>query len=281
MTKKNITDFRTLRGKLPADAFLLGPKEPDSLPQDLIDEKIWKSIISFPDDVSLRISDNHGTELKAMHELWASWIESIGEEKDAIWYVMLDVADELQACLFNSLNGFYRVAASCLRSALELTTTGTYFQLILAISDLLKWKEGKNKSIHFGKACDYLHENPQTRTLNDFLKSKVGFSIFNQKSANKPEGWARKLHSELSNFVHSRSTHSLGMMWEGSNGPIYVPESFGKVYALCLDTMALAYVLLIMKLNLIRNSHLPTYLFQSPKVRPSQVAVYSYEFFWG
>ncbi|MFQ5886142.1 MAG: hypothetical protein ACE5II_02785 [Anaerolineae bacterium] len=272
-------DFRTTRCRLPLEAFLWA-EGPDLPPSDLVEKQIWSSIISFPDDVSIRTSDHHGTELKAMHELWGGWIESFGEKQDAMWYVMLDTADELQACLFNSLCGFYRVAASCLRTALELTTIGTYFQLSLELSDLLKWKEGRYQ-VKFGMACDHLIAHRCTQPLGEYIKSKMNYSIFGQRSPGKPGGWARKLHSELSDFVHSLPTHSSGSMWEGSNGPIYVPPSFGKVYALYLDTVALAYALVKLARPSFKLPGVAKHLFHIKQVRPSKVAVYTYEFLFG
>jgi len=273
-------DFRVIRGRLPPDAFLLGPKEPDPPPQDLIQPRIWRSITSFPDHVSLRTSDDHGTELKAMWELWSSWIESLGEEQDAMWYTMLDTADELQACVHNSLCGFYRVAASCLRAALELTTIGAYFQLGLGSNEeFSKWREGQLK-VKFGTACDQLLGHSRIQPLRDYIKSKMDYSIFGQKARSKPGGWARKLYSELSDFAHSRPTHSSAIMWEGSNGPIYVPASFGKVYALYLDTVALGYVLVKLARPSFGLLEATRYLFRSPHVLPSKVAVYAYECLW-
>ena len=47
-------DFRTRRLRLPPEAFLSGSDIPESPPQDLIEERIWNSIISFPDDVIVK-----------------------------------------------------------------------------------------------------------------------------------------------------------------------------------------------------------------------------------
>lgn len=275
-------DFRTARHKLPPEAFAVGPEEPDPSPQDLVGEEVWNSIISLPDDVSLRTSDNHGAEIKAMHELWASFIESLGNEQDIMWYAMLDVADELQASLYNCLCGYYRVAAACLRSVLELVTISAYFQLNLEPSEgqdreYLEWREGKRR-VNFGEVCDHLQDQPRVRPIQEYISSKIGFSIFNQRSNDKRAGWARRLHSELSEFAHSRPSHSSARMWEGSNGPIYVPKSFGKVFTLYLDTIALGYVLIKLARPVFNLPSEIKYLFNSPRVLPSKVAVYAYEY---
>jgi len=286
-------DFRATRRKLPPDAFALGPEEPDPAPQDPVEEQVWNSIVSLPDDVSIRTSDSHGFQLKTMHELWGSWIESVGEEQDSMYYVMSDVGDEYQACVFNVLCGFYRVAASCLRSALELTCHGTYFQLRSASGDaeeVLKWKQRGKGSKSFKDLRKYFRDQcrePQVRRLEDHLcaqqyGSGPPWSVFGRKPPQRASSWAERLYGELSNFAHSRPNHSSAATWEGSNGPIYVQESFGTVYTLYLETMALCYVLV----KLARPSfQLPRAAVRllcpgSPVLAP-KVVIYSYEFLWG
>lgn len=277
MNKKNrLNDFRTTRSKLPPESFALGPKEPDPTPRDLIKKETWKSIISLPDDVSLRTSENHGVELRVMDELWASWIESVGEDQDAISYTMLDASDEFQACLFNSLCGFYRVAASCLRSALELNTIGAYFQLVSSPSKFLEWKEGK-LPMYFGKVCDLLLRHFKTNPIHNSLESQTAFSIFEQKSPGDSGGWARRLYSELSAFAHSRPQHSSVVMWDGSNGPIYVPSSFETIYAHYLDTMSLGYVLVKLARPTFKLPKAVKHIFQSSKILRGKVAIYSFQ----
>jgi len=273
-------DFRATRRKLPPDAFLLGPEGPDPPAEDLMDEQVWSSIMSLPDDVSLRTSDGHRSHLEAMHELWSSWIESVGDEQDSMYYVMADVSDEYQACLFNALCGFYRVAASCLRSALELTAVGTYFELVLGRAEVLEWKEGRLE-VRFGTACDCLIRHAGTEALEGYLKSKTGLSVFRQRSAHTRAGWARDLFERLSRFAHSRPNHSAGTMWEGSNGPIYVPESFGKVYRLYLETVALDYALVKLARPTLPAPRAVEQLFPASQVGASEVGALTYQFLWG
>lgn len=275
-----MTDFRATRRKLPPEAFLLGPERPDPSPQDLVEAQVWNSMVSLPDDVCLRTSDNQGSHLKAMHELWASWIESVGEDQDCMYYVMADAGDECQACLFNALCGFYRVAASCLRSALELTVVGTYFQLRLGLAELLEWKEGRREA-KFGTACDCLIRHSGTAALEGHLKSKIGLSVFGQRSLTSPAGWAPDLYDRLSRFAHSRPSYSAGAMWEGSNGPVYIRESFEKVRRLYLETMALGYALVKLARPAFPAPRTAKLLFPVSKVQPSSVGVLSYEFLWG
>jgi hypothetical protein len=268
-------DFRSERSKLPAEAFAYAPG-PELPPQDLIEEDLWREIISLPDDVMLRTSDHHGSELKAMNDIWGDWIESLGDEQDIVWNTMLDSADELQACTFNSLCGYYRVAASCLRNVLELSVIGTYFQLSSKNVEFDKWKRGEYEA-KFGNACDYLIDHPSSKELDDHIGSRLDFSMFAKKPKNS---WAGGLFRKLSDFVHSRPTRSAGIMWEGSNGPIYVTKSFGEIYALYLDTAALSYVLVKLARPKFGLPKAVKYIFGSRKVRPSKVATYAFEFLW-
>ena len=131
----------------------------------------------------------------------------------------------------------------------------------------------------FGEACDLLRCHPRVKQLENYLNSKMKYSIFGQRSLDKPGGWARKLYSELSEFVHSRPTSTAVDMWQGSNGPIYVPASFRRVYALYLDTVALSYALVKLARPEFKYPN-TKHLFHSAHVLPSKVAVFTYKFLW-
>lgn len=274
-------DFRSYRRLLPPEAFALAEGS-DLPPKDLIEESVWSSIMNLPDDVSLRTSANHGTELKFMHALWGSIIKNIGNTEDVMWYSLLDVADELMACIVNSLIGFYTVAASCLRSALELATHGTYYQRCKTLYDYKLWRKNQG-DVNFGKACDALNGLSDVKALNEYLYSKIKDTIFERKSSryhNYSGGWIRKLHSELSNFAHSKPTYSHVDLWEGSNGPIYVPKSFGKISALYCDTLAMIYVLIKIAKSKFELPSETQFIFNFPNVKPSKIAVYTYQYLW-
>jgi len=274
-------DFRSTRIKLPPDAFVYAVG-PDLPPQDLIEEDVWSSIMSLPDDVSIRTSDDHGTELKYMHGLWGSLIEISGEQKDVLCHSLLDVADESMACIVNSMVGFYRVAASCLRNALEITIHGAYYQRCKTLSEYLTWRTSDNE-IHFGAACDDLNKLPDIESINDFLYNKMKDTLFDHKNSRYQGysgGWVIKLYSELSDYVHSRPSHSHVETWNGSTGPIYVSKSFGQVSSLFCDTLALIYVLIKLARPEFRLPDQTEYIYKFPNIKPSKVSVYSYEYLW-
>jgi len=282
MTKYRKRDFRSDRRILPPEAFAIA-EGPDLPPADLIDKEVWNSIMNLPDHVSLRTSADHGTELKFMHGLWGSIIDNLGNVEDVMWHSLLDVADEIMACIVNSLVGFYRVAASCLRSSLELATHGAYYQRCKNLSEYKTWRKGKG-DVKFGEACSGLNGLNDAKSLNNYVYSKMKDTVFEQKNSryrNYPGGWTWKFYSRLSNFVHSKPSYSHVDMWDGSTGPIYVPQSFGKISALYCETLALIYVLIKISRP---DFLLPTeirYIFEFPKVKPSKLAVYTYQFLWG
>jgi len=271
-------DFRNDRARLPDSAFAIVQKPEVEPKLDIVKKEVWNSIVSFPDDVSLRTSDYYGTLLGTVHVLWGSWIESVGAEQDPLSYGMLDAVDELQGAIFNLLNGFYRISADCLRSALEKVVHGLDFQ----IAGSQGWKEAQTASIQFGKSCDALMGNQAAKGMGEYLASKGIDSVFDQKRpGHAPDGgWARHLHSRSSEFAHGRSEHSRSAMWEGSNGPIFVPKSVGKIFLLYLETLALMFVTVKLgkpSFPLPGNARL---LFHSG-VNPSKVSTYCYQYLFG
>lgn len=273
-------DFRNDRYKLPPEAFAIGPNGPDPEPEDIIDIDTWRGIVSLPDDVSIRTSNDYGTELKAMHDLWSSIIEFTLDKQDRIFYILPDISDALQASLFNLLCGFYKISATSLRSAIENLVIGTYLHLEKEENETHQWKEGKS-TYKFGSICDLLPQNADIKDIENMLEEKMQYSIFAQKNTPNGPGWARILFSKLSNFAHANPEHSDANLWKGSNGPIFIPESFGKIYALYLETCALIYVLSKICRQDLELRHATGWLFGSKRVIPSKVAYLSFQYLWG
>ena len=121
----------------------------------------------------------------------------------------------------------------------------------------------------------------QRATPSDHLKKEMEYSVFQPRSAAADAGWARYLFSELSNFAHGRPTHSEGALWEGSTGPVFVPASFGRVYAHYLDTCALLYVLAKLGRPEMTTPPECQWIFKSRNVHPSLVSVCCFEYLWG
>lgn len=218
-----LDDFRAVRIVLDDEDFALAPEDPDHTPRDLVERDVWNSIVTLPDDVSVRTSDEYGRLLKGMDRCWDAWIESLAMRQDPIENAILDAADEFHAATYNALHGFYRQAFGCLRNALEVITVATYCQ-VTSQRNLFKRREAGEVKIEFGKACDGLLGSSRLAVLKKRLKDQLSDSIFDQrKSPTGSGGWARRLFSDLSEYEHSRPNFRNIDMWE-SNGPVFSPK---------------------------------------------------------
>jgi hypothetical protein len=257
----------------PDDFALSSGEEPP--PSDLIDKDTWQGITTLTDDVSIRTSNHHGRLLKTLYTLWGAWIESIGENQDYLFDTILDAADEFQAATFNALNGYYRQAIGCLRSALELITIGTYCQVCAEAIKYKEWRQGKK--IGFGEACDKLRRAAPVKALELHLDMILKDSIFAPINLTPTGGWARRLYSALSDYSHTRPGFASGDMW-ASNGPIYVGEAFISTAEMYLQVSALCFIMA----KLARpNFVLPKdarQVFESPKIQQIKIAHVAYEY---
>lgn len=256
-TKKSAhDDFRLRRWKLPPEAFAIAPeKEPD--PSDLIDKKTWSSIVTNPDDVSIRTTDHHGTTFRRVYDIWGYWVaftldlQSVVQNPryDALALACLNVGDELQASTHIALTGFYRQAIAGLRSALEGTVVGAYFRAYPDGKKFAEWADG-----HRGGRLWW-------REVRKKLGKVSPYSLFEQPDDEFPllgeAGWVNFLYDRLSTFSHGRPfytdedgnqipTTNVGL-WDGSNGPIYERRSvrmwsvyYFDVALACLSIVGLA-----------------------------------------
>lgn len=238
-------NFRAVRRVLEPEDFAAGPDTPDPPPSDLVDEATWQGIVGLPEDVSIRTSDHHGSELSELFQLRGAWSEAIGSSRDQLWETMLDAIFELSAATFDLLHGYYRQAIGCLRNTLELVINGAYCQVTNNVKLFQEWRNG-DIEIGFGKACDNLENAPSVGPLNRYLERKMNDSLFDRKDRKQPAskpGLARQLYSELSDYSHSRPGFTTVDLWGGSNGPIYVPKAFTLTFDLHLRVYALGYLL--------------------------------------
>jgi len=177
-----LSDFRAIRIVLENEDFALVPEKSDRPPLNLVDKQTWDSIVTLPDDVSFRTSNDYGQILRAMDRCWGAWIDSLSMRSSPIENAILDVADELHAATYISLHGFYRQGFGCLRNALECMTIATYCQLTNQRALYSQREEGKVR-IEFGRACDGLANAPRLRVLRTALRTELHDSIFDQRKA--------------------------------------------------------------------------------------------------
>jgi hypothetical protein len=245
------SDFRAKRLMLQDSDFSIAPgKYPG--PTNLIKNATWKSIVSLPDDVSIRTSDQYGPQLEQVWEYWGIWTRVVlavqalssnaGESPTAV--AACDATDEFQAATYCALVGYYRVAFSCLRNVLEQMTIGTRLAVSADAKSFASWQNG-DEGIGFGWAADTITKNPTVRALEKHLKATMTDSLF----AQTPKGVARRLFAQLSKYTHGAADFTDADFRE-SNGPIFVPEAFLawhvailKTYAVALHELRLAHAL--------------------------------------
>ncbi len=235
------SDFRCRRVVLTRTDFAYAP-EPEPPASDLIEKATWNSIVTLPDDVAIRTSNHHGTTLKQLDDLWGAWVECFGEVQDCLFSAMLDAGDDFQSATFNALTGFYRLSISALRSALELTTIGTWAQVCGKKIEYDNWRSGQS-ILSFGQACDGLIA--ATKPVQEQISPSVKDSLFDQKTVSSEGGFARRIFDGVSNFSHARPGHSDGDM-RSSNGPIYVQSAFDHVSWIQFEIIGLCFVLLLL-----------------------------------
>lgn len=234
------TDFRATRTLLPDEAFALS-SGPTPGPTDLVSDDVWSGIMHLPDDVAIRTSDHHGSQLATLESLWGDWLEAMGNQHDELFAGMLDAADCFQASTFDSLHGYYRSALSNMRSGIELVAIGSLGNLTPKDKDYLRWRKENLGSLPFGSCI---------KKLRRVTKATVPTSVF------APNGWMETLYQELCAYAHSRPDASDGEM-RRSNGPIYVTAAFDRIFELQVSTYAAGYVLAMVgrpKLVLLKSS---------------------------
>lgn len=227
--KLPLSDFRAVRNKLEPEVFL-NPEGLDAPPSDLVEHEVWDGIMHLPEDVSIRISDHNGIRLKLMHQLWCDWIEAIGnpDRPDELFACLLEAADCLQGAIFNLLHGYYRIALSELRTALELAMIGAYANLYPSESAYLQWKAGDAETFGFTRCRKRLFAS---------LKKGQAKWLFDA------DGPLAAVYRTLCNYTHARPDAGYGVLWQ-SNGPVYDNEAIRLAFFSTLSVQGLCYLLI-------------------------------------
>ena len=251
MKPLSASDFRAHRLVLEDSDFLIAPGNCPG-PTNLIRQATWESIVSLPDDVSIRTSDQFGPELEQMWEYWGTWgrvvlaIQELSSRPAELPTAVAgcDAADEFQAATYCALVGYYRLAFSCLRNVVEQITIGTRLAVSTDAKSFADWRNGDER-IGFGWAADTITKSRQVRALERHVKATVADSLF----AQTPKGVARRLFAQLSKCTHGAAGFADADFRE-SNGPIFVPETFLtwrvaalKTYAVALHELRIAHAL--------------------------------------
>lgn len=220
-------DFRGRRAYL-ADHLFARSDGPSPPPTDLVPEDSWSSIMNLPTDVLLRTTDYQGGLVDAARVQLHAWVFALPvDEEEAVFVesASLDAYDEFQAALFIAMHGWYRQAASCLRTALEAMTAAASYGASGDKAGFESWRKGERSS-KFRTQLRSVRRREQRPGLYDYDTGALG-----------------TLYQDLSDFAHGRPGNSSGDLWE-SNGPIWVPEALARFTSLLFDTMASSYLLM-------------------------------------
>lgn len=262
----NPSDFRARRRVLVKSDFAVA-EGPARRPSDKIDKATWDHIVTLPDDVAIRTTNHHGKAIKQISDLAYEWLLHSDERDRIMLPVMLDAHDDFDAALYAAITGYYRLANSTMRSALELVTIGTWAKLCGRRSEFQKWQKGKTE-LSLGMACDGLIG--ATPALRNALRTRVNDSLFDQKTNATDGGWVRRAFSGISDFSHSRPGYTDSYMRK-SNGPIYVPRAFNHSMWIQTETMGLLFVLILIASPNVRFDQIVADLFADASKVKSRV----------
>ncbi len=220
-----LSDFRALRHILEEHEYAYGGEEVP--PSDLIEPSVWDHITHLSDDIAIKISNHHGSELKLLNTLASDWSESVGDElaSDNLFAGMLDAADCFQCATLGFLHGYYRSSLSNLRSALELVMIGAYGNLRPKDPDYLRWSKG---------SADLTFPNCRRR-LHKVVPKPIAWFV-------KQGSWPEQLYYDLCRYTHSRPDASDGSLGE-SNGPVYNGRAIRLTFQAHLSVYGVCYLL--------------------------------------
>lgn len=261
------SDFRARRRVLVKSDFGLA-EGPTQRPSDKIDKATWDHVVMLPDDVAIRTTNHHGTAIKQMSDLTYEWLLHFDERDRIMLPVMMDAHDDFDAALYAAITGYYRLANSAMRSALELVAIGTWAKLCGKQSELQEWQKGKIE-LSLGMACDGLIG--ATSSLRNALRTRVNDSLFDQKTNTTDGGWVSRAFGSISDFSHARPGYTDFSMRK-SNGPIYVRSAFNQSMWLQTETMGLLFVLALIANPNIRFNQIVVDLFADASKVKSRVA---------
>ncbi len=96
--------------------------------------------MNLPTDVLLRTTDHQGMSVDAARVQLHAWVFALPvDAREAVFVAgsALGANDEFQAALVIAMHGWFRQAASCLRTALDAMTAATAYSVTVAVSTLL------------------------------------------------------------------------------------------------------------------------------------------------
>ncbi|MGA8475091.1 MAG: hypothetical protein WB681_08495 [Candidatus Cybelea sp.] len=204
------TDFRRVRRYLADEDFALN-EGPAFVPLGRISKDVWEEITGLPTDVAIRTTDYKPNAVSGARRIAASWLGAYEPLDDSPFHWQsMAVYENSNSSLFNAVSGWYRVAGTSLRVAVDDLLLGLYFQ------------SQPDKLDEFRQIVHEAGRSPQFREMRTFLFERTGDSMFENAGA-----YASLYYDCLSKYVHRIAD---GLLW-GSNGPIFENEAFEQWWA--------------------------------------------------
>ena len=236
----DLDDFRARRSVLDPADFALGSDAPEAAPADLISEKLWREIMTLPDDVLIRTTSHEGRWIELLYRLRSGWLACMPEQ-GILFEAMLDILEDLDAALFNLIHGYYKQSITACRNALELITFACVCELYGEASEWMDWQAGK-QPLNFGNICIRLAEHDKLASLDAIRQNAYGADVclFPSRQNAAQQAWTSDLYRRLCEYAHPRGTN--GKLWS-SNGPVYSVEGMGLACNAYLETCAVLMLL--------------------------------------
>ena len=265
-----LTDFRALRVVLGGHDPAADDQDPDPSPHDRIGEETWHRLLAQPSDVSITVSEYHGSMLAVQDHLRQVWWEAhlpiVEAPNDPVLYAMQDVAGEFHAAIFDSLHGFYRQSIGSLRSCVEFMLEGCAKALIPEQN--VKGSGG----FSFRREADLIRRSARMRTLDDQLSATCGKRLFAVEPEAAGAGWVGDLYGRLSEYTHARPGRTLLDTWE-SAGPVYVYSMVRECHSFFVEVFCAACILAAVGRPSVILPNRAAKLIKQSRVEPTDLAL--------
>lgn len=234
-------DFRSRRYILEKKDYGYAPDGRSPKPKDLISKRLWRSLTVLPDTVAIHTSSHAGGILQHLYDINLVWLKIIERYHEIyknsktkknkklnniLFTATISAYDELEASIFNMLNGYYKEAFSIMRSYVENILISLLFKIDNDVENYCKWQDGSLlKPMKYNELCKKLIGIEKIKNLERFLKDKQLGSFFNPATRDDSGGRLKKLYSKLCKYTHSEPGYTNFDLWK-STGPIFSSEAF-------------------------------------------------------
>lgn len=203
MKKLDLSDHRAVRKYLTADDYGLH-EGAEYVPKGVISPESWASLTNLPDNAALMTTDGYSNAIGTMQQMVNAWLDihDAMPKGSPMRSQTLAAYECFEGAIFNAVHGWYRLAGIAIRNTVEDVIIGLYYQHQPgSAADFEAVTTGKKRS--------------PRRVIVDSILQHHG----------APPELLREINllyqDELSIYVHRMSD---GELWDGSNGPIFVPE---------------------------------------------------------